>query len=114
MRMITIYTLLLVSTVYISCISREMKQETSMHITALVDITDRRIILPDAETILSLFDFKSDKDKEAYFRMTNITDKLLNPSVEERLSSGTVTEKGNQFDDPDFREKQVLAFYKKK
>lgn len=113
MRKITIYTLLLVSIVYISCGSREMKQETSRQITAMVDITDRRIVLPDAETILSLFDLKGDKDKEAFFRMTTITDKLLNPFVEERLPFGTVTEKDNQFDDPDFREKQVLAFYRK-
>jgi hypothetical protein len=110
---ITIYILVLVGAVYISCGSREMKQETSMQITAMVDITDRRIVLPDAEAILSLGDLKEDKDKEVMFRLTTMTDKLLNPAVEERLPSGSITEKYNQFDDPDFREKQVLSFYKK-
>jgi hypothetical protein len=113
MRTITIYALLFVSVVYISCGSRESEQETSMQITAMVDITDKRIVLPDAETILSLCDLKGDKEKEVMFRLTTMTDKLLNPAVEERLLSGSITEKDNQFDDPDYREKQVLDFYKK-
>jgi hypothetical protein len=113
MRTITIYILVLVSAVYVSCGSREMKQEASMQITAMVDITDRRIVLPDAETILSLCDLKGDKEKEVMFRLTTMTDKLLNPAVEERLLQGSITEKDNQYDDPDYREKQVLAFYGK-
>jgi hypothetical protein len=79
--------------------------------TALVDITDRRDVLPDAEMLLSFYDFTKDNSRRAYFRITTTSDKLLNPVSENYLASGKETEKDNQFDDPDYRERLVLAFY---
>ncbi|HAO09405.1 MAG TPA: hypothetical protein DCQ50_21035 [Chryseobacterium sp.] len=111
MKTIRISLLLLVMAVYSSCQKKHKQQPLSVQVTSLVDITDPRAVMPDAETILSCFDFTNDKDKEAFFRLTTTTDKLLNPVSENHLASGYETEKDNQFDDPDYRKKLVLSFY---
>ena len=83
----------------------------SVHVTALVDITDPRAILPDAQSLLLLYDFPKDKNKEAYFRLMTTTDKVLNQAIELHVAPAEETKKYNQFEDPDFREKEILAFY---
>ncbi|MBP6024908.1 hypothetical protein [Ferruginibacter sp.] len=111
MKTLLMVTLFLNALVCTSCNKKQRHQTASIQVTALVDITDPRDVLPDAETLLSFYEFTKDKNIKALFRITATTDKLLNPVAEHHLASGDETEKDNQFDDPDYREKLVLSFY---
>ena len=111
MKTFPIYVLLFVSAVFNSCNKNKKHPPDTVNITALLDITDPMAIFPDAESLLSIYDFPKDKNKEAFFRLTTTTDKLLNPAIELHLPPAETTKKDNQFEDPDFREKEVLAFY---
>ena len=103
-------TMLLFIAVFINSCDKKPEHYTSS-LTVLVDITNRREVLPAAEILLTFYDFAKGRNKEVFFRITTTTDKLLNPVAEHYLASGNETEKDNQFDDPDYREKLVLSFY---
>jgi len=112
MRAILIVTYTLIVLFYSNCSPKTEPQPLySVQVSVLVDITDKREVLPDAETLLSYYDLDKSKNTEAFFRLTTTTDKLFNPVAEIHLPSGDESEKDNQLDDPDFREKVVLDFY---
>jgi len=83
----------------------------SVDITAIVDVTNQQTVLPKTESILKLYDFDSDRNIKASFRICSITDKQLNPEKDTYLPNGSVTEKDNLQDDPYYREKLILSFY---
>ncbi|MDP4103345.1 MAG: hypothetical protein Q8935_00210 [Bacillota bacterium] len=83
----------------------------SIDVIALVDITDQQTVLPQAESILKLYDFDSDRNIKASFSICSISDRQLNPQKDTYLPNGSVTEKDNLQDDPYYREKQILSFY---
>ncbi len=95
-----------------SCSKNTQGEKNSIQISSLVDITDKRIVFPDALTMLSFFDMKNDSKKSVFFRLVTTTDKLLNPVTELYLPTDSVTEIDNKADDPYFREKSILQFYK--
>lgn len=111
MKIYLFSTLVFIVVIVDSCIKKQEREINTVQVTALIDVTNMMTILPDSETLLSFYEFPKDKNKEAFFRLTTTTDKLLNPVSEYHLASGDETEKDNQFDDPDYREKQVLSFY---
>jgi hypothetical protein len=80
-------------------------------ITVISDMTDSFALRPAAEPILALYDFPTDKDQAAAFRLVLITDKLLNPVEDIHIEEGTVTEHQNVNDEVDFREQLVYGFY---
>jgi hypothetical protein len=106
------YSLLLLCGIGSSCNKNQQSENSSIQISSLVDITDKRIVFPDSLTILSFFDMKNDSKKSVFFRLVTITDKLLNPTTELYLPTDSATEKDNKADDPYFREKAILQFYK--
>jgi len=83
----------------------------SVDLIAIVDVTDKQTVLPQAESILKLYDFDSDRNIKASFRICSITDRQLNPKKDTYLPNGSVTEKDNLQDDPYYREKLILSFY---
>ena len=83
----------------------------SVDITALIDVTDQLTVLPQPEAILKLYDFDSDRNINASFKICSITDRQLNPEKDIYLPNSSVTEKDNVQDDPYYREKLVLLFY---
>lgn len=95
-----------------SCNKNQQSENNSIHISTLVDVTDKREVFPDALTILSIMDMKNDSKKSVSFRLTTTTDKLLNPTIELYLPTDSITEIDNKIDDPYFREKAILHFYK--
>lgn len=97
----------------ISCRQEQAKPTSSLGITVLNDVTDPRMIKPDAEFPLALCELDKEKNKAVFFRLTSTTDMLLNPAWELYLSTAAMMEKENSTDDPYFREKHVLAFYDK-
>jgi hypothetical protein len=111
MKTYSIIMLLFTAGVLNSCGKSPEHKSPSVQVTALVDITDARDVLPDAESLLSFYEFQKDKNTGAVFMLTTTTDKLLNPVSGYCLASGDETEKDNQYDDPDYREKLVLSFY---
>jgi hypothetical protein len=95
-----------------SCYKNQQTENSSIQISSLVDLTDKLVVLPDALSLLSFFDMKNDSKKSVSFRLTTTTDKLLNPATEFYLPIDSITEEDNKFDDPYFREKIILQFYK--
>jgi hypothetical protein len=109
MKQYTMYLLLLC---LIACKHKQEPPALSVAITILYDPTDTRQIQPSAEFPLGLYELDKNKQSEAYFRITSTTDMVVNPSKEVYLLQSTITEKANVNDDPYYREKNVLAFYK--
>lgn len=94
-----------------SCNESISEIKHSMYITTILDITDQNKVLPDAEAIIKLYEFNSDKNIEAGFKICTLTDKQLNPDKSLHLSDGSITEKDNIQDDPSYREKLIVSFY---
>jgi hypothetical protein len=111
MKKIMSVLILLCAILFEACQEKKNQVRHSVSIVIIGDITDYHSLLPTAEPILKLYDFESDKNTEAFFRICPITDKHLNPAVEYHLSEGSVTEKDNEHDDPYYREKNVVSFY---
>ena len=75
-----------------SC-KNSINDKQSVNVTAIVDVTDRMTLLPNAEAILKLYDFNTDKDIEANFKICSLTDKQLNPDKNFHLPDNSVSEK---------------------
>lgn len=95
-----------------SCNKKQVHSPYLIQTTAIVDITDPLRLYPDADAILRLYGFDKDKDREAFFRLCLITDKQLNQMEDFHLPDGYTTEANNRFDDPQYRQKTILLFYK--
>lgn len=80
-------------------------------VTVIYDVTDKRIEVPNSQSVLPYYHFNEDKSQGAFFRMVHITDKVVNPSLQVNFLPQSQTEKLNKNNDPYFREKQVLGFY---
>ena len=107
-------TQILVALLLISSCQRETPAITLSNeadIYAIADTTDLHLMNPLSTPILELYKLAEDKNKKAEFQFTCITDKQLNPSIRFHLDNGAQTEKKNSQDDPQFREKIVMAFY---
>ena len=102
---------LLLNLFYCSCKENNIEVKYSINVAVAGDITDPLSLLPAAEPILKLYEFDRNKNAEADFRLSTITDKHLNPAIQYHLPEGSVTEKDNDQDDPNFREKLILSFY---
>lgn len=106
-----ILPLLISSLFWCSCREDENEVRQSIYISTIVDITDLHLLHPDPKAILRLYGFDIDKSKAASFRISAVTDKQLNPTLEYFLPDNNSTEKHNSQDDPYYREKLVVAFY---
>ena len=104
--------MVLVCFVLLSC-KENKESKHSVQVGVIVDITDPHSLLPIADPILKLYQFDISKNTEASFEICSLTDKHLNPDIEYHLPEGSITEKNNTGDDPQYREKLVLSFYDK-
>lgn len=102
---------LLVCLYLFACHAKDTGLVHSTAISTVVDRTDPLTVLPEAESILGIYGFADDKDKAASFRITAITDRLLNPQIEYNIPTGAISKKNDLHDDPHYREKVVLGFY---
>jgi hypothetical protein len=92
----------------------KMNKDNIVHETDIVlvqDTTDTLLCLPEPGAILALFGFDVDKNQAASFTYSLITDKRNNPSETINIRDGKTTDKHNEDDDEDYREKLVLAYY---
>jgi dimeric dUTPase (all-alpha-NTP-PPase superfamily) len=102
---------ILLCTLLYSCSTKQVKQEQSIAVTILQDVTDQREVRPQAQFVLSLFDFKGDKQKAGLCRIAYTTDLVVNPTQEAYIPTQSQTDKLNEHDDPYHREKQIKMFY---
>lgn len=104
--------LVLTAVALLSCFgARKRQQPDSIYVTAIVDITDHRQVYPKAESILPFYNFNTEENSEAAFRICPVTDRELNPDIEFHLPNDIETEKSNSDDDPDFRKKVIIHFF---
>jgi len=87
------------------------EQHTSILLSGLLDVTDKRRYWPSSDQILQYFHCKRTPNAECIFRLRAITDKRLNPVITYRLADAASMEKDNQGRDEQFRERNILAFY---
>jgi hypothetical protein len=102
---------ILFSICFLSCKNSYVGQPVSVAITIITDPTDQRVIQPNADFTLALYDLESDKSKQVFFRLTSTTDMVINPSREVHMLSQDAEAKDNTNDDPYIRERHVLSFY---
>lgn len=103
--------LLSLNLLWCSCNQSVNEVTHSTFITAIIDITDQNNVLPNAEAIIKLYQFNSDKNIDAGLKICTLTDKQLNPDKYLHLPGGSITEKDNIEDDPNYREKLIVSFY---
>lgn len=80
-------------------------------VAVIEDVTDTFLVRPLTAPIMALYDFKGNMQKAAKFKMTLLTDKLLNPTESISIADASTTEKDNQHDDVHFREKMIMWFH---
>ena len=83
----------------------------SITVSAIRDVTDKHRLWPIANPLLRLYSSKENPDAEYQFRLRTISDKVLTPVSSCRLPDGITTEKENKEDDPQFRKRNISAFY---
>jgi hypothetical protein len=100
---------------FITCcnVNNEKKTElpSSGLVSVITDITDQQLLQPMANPLLQLYGCNNNPDIACTFRIRTVSDKLLTPIITYKLQDGGTTEKQNKDDDPQFREKSILAFY---
>lgn len=80
-------------------------------VSVITDITDQQLLQPVANPLLQLYGCSANPGIACMFRIRTISDKMLTPISSYRLPDGSTTEKQNKDDDPQFRQKNILAFY---
>lgn len=106
----TIFQAIIIAALLHSCQKGETTAEPSKNISAVIDITDNDAIFPESQPIVKLFGFDKTREMEAWFRISTVADRQLNPAMESHLPNAKATEKDNIQDDPNHRDKQILSF----
>ena len=83
----------------------------STTISVIIDPTDKREIQPAINPILVLFNCQQYTNDACSFRLSAITDKKLNPTYSTSLPDAATTERLNEADDAQFRNKMIIQFY---
>lgn len=104
------YFILLAATLFCSCAQDKPEVTAPVTVSVVIDVTDtQKYWVSDATDILRLFHCKTSPDNECLYRCRTIEDKRLTPITTIQLPASD-----NRFydDDPQFRAKQIKAFYK--
>lgn len=84
---------------------------TSKAVSLVLDVTDPRGYWPTPEQMLQQFNCKETPDAECVFRLRSISDKRLTPITMFHLADTKSMDKENTENDPQFRNKNITAFY---
>lgn len=105
-------TLVIASLIVFSCNTKQESNQTVHNTTlnVIVDITDKKLIWPNAQTIISLFQCARYPEAAYTFNMQIVSDKKTNPSYSDMLPDVHTSRSENRYDDALFRQKQVLEF----
>lgn len=98
----------------ISCESpykRQKSNQASVAVSVILDVTDtQRAYWPKGNDVLRLYHYAQNPNSEGLFRLRAISDKRLAPVISYRLADTESMGKDND-DDPQFRNKSIIAFY---
>ncbi len=83
----------------------------SSELCVIFDITDQLLVKPHANSLLALYNFTNHKEQEASFKITTISDKQLNPTLNLHLGNDAESKKQNHSNDPNYRDKLIMIFY---
>lgn len=101
--------------IMVGCQNRGTQERVSLHSTAIatvIDLTDKKKLWPLPDPILQLFHCDQFPDDAYYFHLSVISDKKLNPVNNIYLPQAAEMETQNTNEDPQFRNKAVVQFYK--
>ncbi len=99
----------------VGCQSRSTQERVLPNTTAIatiLDVTDKKKLWPLADPILQIFHCDKSPDDEYYFHLSIISDKKLNPVRNVHLPPAGEIETQNTSEDPQFRNKAVVQFYR--
>jgi hypothetical protein len=91
--------------------SDTQKQHEGTFVSLVVDRTDSFKSNPIPDPILELYHCDAMPDAECLFRFCTISDKRLTPIKQYHLPTIQESDRANKKDDPQFRNKMILAFY---
>jgi hypothetical protein len=80
-------------------------------IRLLIDVTDKKLVWPTANSILNVFNCPQNPNESYGLKLCVISDKIHNESFSCELPDVEETERENKFDDPQHRNKHIQAFY---
>lgn len=101
--------------IMVGCQNGDTQTGVSLHSTAIatvIDLTDKKKLWPLPDPILQLFHCDQFPDDAYYFHLSVISDKKLNPANNIQLPAAAAMETQNTNEDPQFRNKAVVQFYK--
>src|SRR5690349_1692675 len=87
------------------------KNFQTFSINLLLDITDKKMIWPTANSILNAFNCAASPNASYRFKLSIISDKVHNETFSCELPNSEETERDNELDDPQYRSKRINAFY---
>lgn len=91
--------------------SQEKNKLKSTSISVIADVTDKKRLWPLCSSILKLYRCDENPDAEYRYNLNIISDKIHNPSYSYQLGYAKSLEPYNTDDDPQFRSKNIVAFY---
>ncbi|MBL7771722.1 MAG: hypothetical protein JNM95_02530 [Chitinophagaceae bacterium] len=90
--------------------NRNKKMLEATAVVWLFDITEGTTVYPSWQSILDLYHFPENRYKEAYFKKGCISNFKNNEEDILHLDNQQVGEQWNRYDDPKYRDKQVIAY----
>ena len=90
---------------------KEIAIEPSTAVIIVDDYTDPGTLHPDAEAILTLYNFRVMPEQAALLKLVLITDLELNPTQTISVPCAAESEKQNTRDDITYRERTISSFY---
>jgi len=85
----------------------------SVVVSVIDDVTDKHTLRPLADPLLHLYRCNDNPDEECLFLRREISDRMLTPASYCRLADGKSTAKENKENDPQYRKRNVIAFYER-
>jgi hypothetical protein len=83
----------------------------STAVTAIGDVTDPKQLWIRSVSILPLYNFTQYPNAEAWFNLTAISDKQINPSFRYHLPTAQEAEQYNAYGDEQYRTKTIIQYY---
>jgi hypothetical protein len=97
-----------------SCNIKDTQVQVSSYSTAIAvvtDVTDKKKLWPEANSLLELYHYKLYPNAEGWFDLSVISDKVINVSYSYHLPDAQITDQQNSEDDPQFRAEAIAGFY---
>lgn len=106
------YLYFLILTLWVACDTVHPDKPSSTAIALVPDFTESKKLWPAVNELLPLFDLTNNPDAEAWLRISPVTNLKTNPEFSAHLPSRMTTDSLNTTDEPQFRNRCIVQFYK--